>query len=339
MDGGQTQTFIVQTDAGDGFEIRPRRRRHELFFQFMLWIAQSGLLARMSGAAAKVYLALGTFSDFRQRTCVVSSREVCERAGVARSSLFDAIGELVAMGLLEVVSGRQDAGNAANAYRLPMTPPCSKNELPLSENRTRVVQKSDKPLSDFQRHPSPKIEQQYLKTPEITAAESAAAAELRAALAVQGIDGKARDELSRTRLTPAAIAETARRMRGLGKGHGAIIKQLYADAEAANVAEGITARESKARAAVIREELTRAKDRELELLSQQREADARFAESLRKLPPAELQALVDEFSRSCPHAIGPRESRDPIGNAKLRGLMRDWMQRRVRAKCERRGRD
>lgn len=79
-----------------------------------------GALAEASGAAAKLYLALGAHAN-GQGECVVGTARLAIIAGLSRSAVFRAIHELTTLGMVSRIS--RPGRSLANRYKIIMDPP------------------------------------------------------------------------------------------------------------------------------------------------------------------------------------------------------------------------
>lgn len=284
-------THVIHTDGDVAVSIRTTRR--ELFFSFMHWIVDTGRLRDMSGTAAKVYLAIGRFCDFKARTCQVSTARIARAAGVSRASVFGVLPELMRLGVLECETGQTESDTRAaapNRYRLPGKIPQggSKNPIP-------PIQNLDNPLSKKPAEPYPEsghlLERQERET---AARENAAAVSVltehkkfthREACELAALAGGsvARCRAAMNRLQHL---EHQGKLRGTRYGFvSAAIVGEYADTHAMAPTEGVIAR--------IEQTST--------YLSEQREANrlaetslAQIRAALAAMPPAELQLAVTE---------------------------------------------
>ncbi len=134
MEVNHTHVLNLPADA----TVTIRRNRHELFFRFMLWIVDSGVLARMRATTAKVYLALGCCADFSSQICRVSNAVLALSAGVSVSSVKSATRELVLLGLITKLPAKADRVHCENGYQLVFEAPGgrSKSDQGVGQNLT-----------------------------------------------------------------------------------------------------------------------------------------------------------------------------------------------------------
>lgn len=89
-----------------------------LYSKLYHWLRDSGKLAAMSGSACKVYNALLTRADFNNLDCYPSLKRISFDSGVGLTQVKVAIMELVKLGVITRLSGKQPGGNVSNRYMI-----------------------------------------------------------------------------------------------------------------------------------------------------------------------------------------------------------------------------
>jgi len=120
-----SQTVKVDLVANESLsiEVPMTQAGDPMFSKLYLWVRTSGLMAKMSAIAFKVYGALLTRADFNTLDCFPSVKTIMADSGLARSSVFKAIIELEALNLMRKVTGKSSNGNDLNRYMICSPPP------------------------------------------------------------------------------------------------------------------------------------------------------------------------------------------------------------------------
>lgn len=120
-----------------------------MFAKLYLWLRTSGNLAKMSGAACKMYCALLTRADFDQLDCFPSQNRIADDAGISRRVVSSATRELVELGLISKISGRSKLGNKVNRYVI--------TKPPLVQKSRKASAVKSQPLCNELRNPCAEI--------------------------------------------------------------------------------------------------------------------------------------------------------------------------------------
>lgn len=235
-----------------------RARGEPLYGRLWLWLLHGGKLAQLSGSACKVYCALVCRADFKTLGCYPSVRCIARDAGLGRSTVFSALGELVREGLVRRISG-DGQNNRYVIVRSPVQNPegsKGKAKKPRPQSGLLPVQVSDSA------GPESGPKQQTINESHKTTAD-------RAGKSLSGSDGNLRRVLYRIGLSREAVAE----IMGTWRDRPASVWAAVANGQALAQTGGI----EKSLAAYVRAVLREADREELEVrptsLARQREKE------------------------------------------------------------------
>lgn len=129
------------------------RSGEPMFAKLYLWLRESGNLAKMSGAACKMYCALLTRADFNELDCWPSQNRIADDAGISRRQVSRAAKELTELGLVSKISGKSKLGNKFNRYVI-IKPPLGHDVTRLETKCHKGRDEMSPPLGHNRTNPS-----------------------------------------------------------------------------------------------------------------------------------------------------------------------------------------
>lgn len=120
-----------------------------MFAKLYLWLRTSGNLARMSGAACKMYCAILTRADFDGLDCYPSQNRIAADAGISRRVVSSATRELMELGLISKISGRSKLGNKVNRYVIIKPPLVQKSRKACAGKSQGLCKKMADPCAEI----------------------------------------------------------------------------------------------------------------------------------------------------------------------------------------------